>query len=323
MTNLNPTDNSERRRYRMLLIALVTLAALSSAVKDLNKLQQFAGTLHELAADWSNSSIFTASAAAVSPAEKACLDTINQNSDQFHWNGKVASGKVVEIRGLNGDIQAEGTSGDQVEVVANKHARRSDVNTVMIKVVEHPEGVTICAIYPSRDPMTCEPGGVRRSGESGNVEVKENDVRVDFKLKIPAGVNFAGHTVNGEIAAENLAGNVDTKTVNGNITISTSGYAAAKTVNGEISARLGNANWPGKLEFKTINGAISLELPAQTSTSVEAATMNGAISSDFPLTVLGRFSKRQVSGSIGSSDGSGRELLLKTLNGSINLRRAG
>jgi DUF4097 and DUF4098 domain-containing protein YvlB len=171
--------------------------------------------------------------------------------------------------------------------------------------------------------MTCEPNGVNQSGDSGNHDIKDNDVQVDFKLKIPDGVNFFGRTVNGEIQAENLAGNVVSKTVNGNIRISTGGYAQAKTVNGEISAKLGNGNWPGRLEFKTVNGEISVELPAITNTNVDADTFNGEISSDFPLTMSGKLFKKKVSGSIGSGDGSGRELFIKTLNGSISLRRAG
>jgi DUF4097 and DUF4098 domain-containing protein YvlB len=112
---------------------------------------------------------------------------------------------------------------------------------------------------------------------------------------------------------------VESKTVNGSVKISTSGYAEAKTVNGEISARLGNVNWTGALNFKTVNGEIIVELPADVGASVQASTFNGTINSDFPLTLLGKNSKRKLSGTIG---GGGRELLLKTLNGSINLRRA-
>jgi len=52
------------------------------------------------------------------------------------------------IKGVSGDIRAVASSGD-VEVTAAKHARRSDPDDVKIEVVEHEDGVTICAVYPA------------------------------------------------------------------------------------------------------------------------------------------------------------------------------
>jgi DUF4097 and DUF4098 domain-containing protein YvlB len=107
-------------------------------------------------------------------------------------------------------------------------------------------------------------------------------------------------------------------TVNGSINVSTAGLASAKTVNGSITATMGRADWSDALEFHTVNGAIELNLPAGLSTEVEAETLNGDIQTDFPLTVTGRFSKRHLTGTIG---GGGRELRLKTVNGSVAIRR--
>jgi DUF4097 and DUF4098 domain-containing protein YvlB len=144
-------------------------------------------------------------------------------------------------------------------------------------------------------------------------------VRVDFIVRVPAGVGFVGRTVNGEIKAASLAGNVDSHTVNGSINISTTGYAQAATVNGEISARIGNSNWQDALEFATVNGGINLDLPADLNTQVKAQTLNGQIVSDFPLVTSGVLSRKRVDGTIGTG---GRQLVARTLNGSINLRRA-
>jgi hypothetical protein len=115
------------------------------------------------------------------------------------------------------------------------------------------------------------------------------------------------------------ASNVVSSTVNGSIRISTSGYAEATTMNGEIAAKLGDANWPAALTFKTLNGEITLDLPADTSTEVKAETLNGTINSDFPMSLTSLTTRPLVSGRIGVG---GRALFLKTLNGSINLRRA-
>jgi len=232
-------------------------------------------------------------------------------------------GAAIEIKGINGDIVAEPATDGEVQVVAVKKSRRSDVNTVEIKVVEHAGGVTICAIYPNDDstsPNTCEPGASERGRNSStNVNVRNNDVRVDFTVRVPRQVGFIARTVNGEIGATSLASNIVSRTVNGSIKISTSGYAEATTINGEISAKLGDTNWPQSLTFTTVNGQIALDLPPDTSTEVKAETLNGSINSDFPLSLRSMTSRRRVSGTIGAG---GRELVLKTLNGSINLRRA-
>ena len=312
------TQTPEKKRYKFVLILLVGLAAYSSAIRDLNNLKETVAGIYEFTNSWIDAGLITANAKHISAEETSCTASalLTQGSaPEFRWKGRVAPGLSVEIRGINGDISAEPASGDEVEVVANRKAARSDPNSVNLKVVEHPGGVTICAVYPSGDPdnpNTCEPGG-------GRMNMRNNDVQVDFSVRVPAGVNFNGHTVNGEIKANSLGGNVVTHTVNGAIQISTTGYAEAKTVNGEISAKIGDANWPDSLEFKTVNGEIVLDLPATINTEIKADTFNGEISTDFPLSLLGKMSRKHLSGRIGSG---GRELVLKTLNGSIRLRRA-
>ena len=70
-------------------------------------------------------------------------------SPDFRWHGRLASGKRVEVKGVNGDVRAVFTTGAEVEVTAAKHARRSDPDDVKIEVIEHDGGVTICAVYPT------------------------------------------------------------------------------------------------------------------------------------------------------------------------------
>ncbi|HYH85767.1 MAG TPA: DUF4097 family beta strand repeat-containing protein [Pyrinomonadaceae bacterium] len=235
---------------------------------------------------------------------------------EFRWHGPVAAGREIEIKGVNGNVEAEASSGSEVEVVAVKRARRSDPDDVRIEVVQHSEGVTICAVYPNveeRKPNTCAPG------EGGHMSVRDNDTSVNFRVRVPAGVRFAGRTVNGKVEADNLTADVEATTVNGGINISTSGLARAKTVNGSIRALMGRSDWSNGLVFTTVNGGIELSFPAGLNTEVDAKTLNGEITSDFPLTVTGRFSKRRMTGTIG---GGGRELRLETVNGSVQIRRA-
>jgi DUF4097 and DUF4098 domain-containing protein YvlB len=79
---------------------------------------------------------------------------------------------------------------------------------------------------------------------------------------------------------------------------------------------MGRADWSGEAEFATVNGSITVELPASTAAEVDARTVNGGIETDFPLQVTGRVSRRRLNGTIG---GGGRKLSLETVNGAIRL----
>jgi hypothetical protein len=230
--------------------------------------------------------------------------------DRWTWRGRVAGGKTLEVRGVNGSIAAEAAAGAEAEVVAEKRGRRSDPDEVRIEVVEHEEGVTICAVYPGRRNR-CEPGG-------GEMNTRNNDVEVDFTVRVPRGVAFVGANVNGGVEAVDLDGPVTLNTVNGSARLETSaGDARAHTVNGGITAVVRGAGGQRGLEFETVNGAISVTLPRDINADVEARTVNGSITPDIPITVSGRLRRNELVGRIGQG---GRALRLRTVNGSIRIR---
>ena len=238
-------------------------------------------------------------------------------SPDFRWHGRLAAGKRLEVKGVNGDVRAIASTGPEVEVTAAKHARRSDPEDVKIEVIEHEGGVTICAVYPTprraRRENACEVGNAWHSS------TEDNDVTVDFEVRIPAGVEFGGQTVNGEMSATGLKADVKASTVNGSVRVTTTGLAEASTVNGSVYVEMGRADWNDELDFSTVNGGITLILPAQLNTEINASTVNGDLVTDYPLTVSGRFGPRRMRGTIGSG---GRSLSLSTVNGEIKLRKA-
>ncbi len=246
-------------------------------------------------------------------ATASLTSPLHAESPEFRWAGRLAAGQTIEVKGINGTISAEPASAGEVEVTAHKHGRRDDPDQVEIKVVEHEGGVTLCALYPSSRwgwANRCEPG------EGGHMGADNNDVDVDFRVRVPEGVHFAGRTVNGAVEAEDLGGNVEATTVNGAVRATGRGVVRGETVNGSVFARLGRADWPGSLSYSTVNGSITVELPADTSAEVRASTVNGGIDSDFPLTVKGRWGPKQARGTLGSG---GRTLELETVNGAIRL----
>lgn len=256
----------------------------------------------------------------------ACLLTVisgssavvfaDDKSDSFNWEGTIAGGNVIEIKGVNGDIKADTSSGIKVEVSAVKHGKRSDASKVKIEVVEHGGGVTICAVYPGSDgekPNECKPG------EQGRMNVRNNDVTVNFTVHVPTGVRLIGRTMNGSIAANAMPADVEGYAVNGSIHISTRGVAQARTVNGSIDVVLGSEIRQQPLAFETVNGNVDVSMPAGINAEVSASTVNGNINTDFPMTVQGHLTRGQIKGVIGSG---GARLKMQTINGNIHLRRS-
>ena len=229
---------------------------------------------------------------------------------EFHWSGKLAPDQVVEIKNVNGTIEAEAASGDEIQVSAEKIGPRAE--EVKIEVVPSSQGVTICAIYPAGSG-TCEPG---THWHSGNVHGDRAQVR--FHARIPQNLRFTEISVNGNVSAEDMGRFVYAESVNGSVRVSTTAWAHMQTVNGSIKGRMGNAGWDGSLKIASVNGSVDLEMPDDFSANVDFKSVNGGINSDFPISISGLIG-RSAHGQIG---GGGRDLEIRTVNGSVTLRKS-
>ncbi len=231
---------------------------------------------------------------------------------EFHWKGKLAPENLVVIKGVNGNIAAERVSGDEVEVIAEKSGPRADEEK--IEVVQRPDGVTFCVIVPGmRDDGKCQH---RNEWQPTN---HHDDTRVDFTVRVPENVRFSAENVNGDVTAKNMGRVVRASTVNGGVRVSTKSWAEVSSVNGDVEAHMGEADWPGTLNIETVNGSIELELPRDTNADISFKAVNGDLESDFALKVQGSMSEHTVKGRIGNG---GRELKIRTVNGSVQLNRS-
>ena len=259
-----------------------------------------------------------ASVAAPAAAQSRASDT------HFTWSGAVDAGRMVYVRNLNGPVRVEASSGTTVEVVADKHTRRGgDPKDVVITAVQRSArgDVVVCAVWNER--TRCDEDGYSSSGSRDrwwNWDDRDRgEVAVEFVVRIPKGVRVTSSTVNGDLEIEGVDAEVNANSVNGGITArSTGGPVRARTVNGSLRIRTGTLG-TGSLEYSTTNGSITLEIPEGSNADVSIHTVNGGISTDFPLTIEGRFSRRDVRGTIGKG---GPSIRLSTVNGAVNLRRA-
>jgi hypothetical protein len=233
-----------------------------------------------------------------------------RTTETFRWEGRLLEGQTVWVHGINGAIRVEPGTGDKVELVAEKSGRRDDPAEVRIEVRQDSDGLTFCAIYPGRRSV-CDQGRYE-------MPVKNHDVTVDFRLRVPVHTRLVAGTVNGGVEARGLDGDIRATTVNGACTIATRGSGEASTVNGDVVARLGRIGDGDRLDFRTVNGRIELSLAGPLDATVRGSTVNGSIRSDFPVEVRGRWGPQSVRGTLGRGSAQVR---LTTVNGGIELRR--
>lgn len=239
----------------------------------------------------------------------------------FRWQQDMRAGQLLEVRGIVGEIRAEYTSGSRAEVVAQKTGRSRDFDEVEIRVVEERDGYTVCAVYHAHD----NPGNDCDNHSDGDRRERRHsiDVDVDFVVKVPAGVEFHGMVVSGDVRAEGLRSEVHASTVDGDVYVTTTEKAWGNTVSGNIDIEMGATDWDD-LSFKTVSGDITLWLPEAVDTDVDFASLSGDIHSDFDITMTGRQRRRwigsKVEGYIGSS--GARSLSFNTVSGDVRLRRS-
>jgi hypothetical protein len=234
---------------------------------------------------------------------------LEPTAEAFDWRGAITPGDKIEIKNIGGDVRALFTSGSEVVVHATITGRESDPASVTIEVVKHAEGVTICAVYPDvpgMAPNECLPG------LQGNMSTRDNDVNVEFTLRIPAGVEFVARVLGGDVVAEGLQSDAFASTLSGNVSITTTGIAEATSTSGSVSVAIGRADPSRDLAFRTMNGHVTVRIPANTNAEVLAITGNGAIDSEFRL----EGTRHRKSGTLG---GGGPKLTLSTVDGDVGL----
>jgi hypothetical protein len=161
---------------------------------------------------------------------------------------------------------------------------------------------------------------------------------VDLEIQVPVGSTVRLSTVNdGDIEVENIDGEVEVSNTNGEIhVLNVRGPVSANTVNGDVTVVFRGAIVAAPMAFSTLNGDVDVTFPADLKATVRLQSDNGEIYSDFDVDVTtenvrgseekpgkekGRFHVIVSREMVGKISGGGPEILFKTFNGDILLRR--
>src|SRR3982751_2522340 len=237
-----------------------------------------------------------------------------REGDVWRWDGKVDAGHWMSVFNINGSVDFLPSTDNMVHLVAEKRSNGRELDDIHYEVVQQGGNVTICAIWNNNS--RCEDGDVSQIRHRGN---DENHTNVKFTVRVPRSIKVGAHSVNGGVSVREVGAEGRAHTVNGGVDVNTSaGPVSAETVNGNVDARMATLQGDEDMDFKTVNGSVSIYVPARFDARFRFDTVHGGIDSDFPLTISGKWGPRHASGTIGSG---GRDIHASSVNGSIELRK--
>ncbi|MEO8505458.1 MAG: DUF4097 family beta strand repeat-containing protein [Acidobacteriota bacterium] len=176
--------------------------------------------------------------------------------------------------------------------------------------------------------------------EAGNIVRIESESwrrTIDLKIKVPVGSSLKLGCVNdGDISVNGVEGDMELSNTNGSITVlGAASTVVANTVNGEVKVTFKKLASFKSMAFSSLNGDIDVSLPAAIAADVRLSSDNGEIYSDFEIQLAqspaqskaergpgGKFKVTIGKEMYGTINGGGADLLFKTFNGDIYIRKS-
>ena len=229
-------------------------------------------------------------------------------TERFQRTLPLASGGTFSLANVNGSIEVEGWSREEVQITALQTTRAGAVEKsgVKIEVLTRLDGITVRTIYPEGEGV---------------------DVGVEYHVRVPHRVRLESvATVNGSVRIRAVEGAGVLRTVNGNIEFyDGAGHFDARSTNGNIYMELRHlgdtrAEGDAPATIETINGTVVLALPSQTNSDLDIRSLNGDFSSELPVERSASAGGRQLRCRLGTG---GRRLRIQTTNGAVRLLMAG
>jgi DUF4097 and DUF4098 domain-containing protein YvlB len=284
------------------------------------------------------------------PALAGAQTQVGRDVSVYTWRGSIPSGGSFSVKNFNGPIDVRSSSGNTVELRAEKSVRGGNVRDIGFVVSTDRDGdVTICSTTDPDDD-SCDSHHRNRDGNNWGRELRVTmTVLVPRSVKVRVGTGNGAVTVegagsevdastgngrvrvagtegrvhvstgNGAVEVRDAKGQVRVSTGNGDVDVTTAeGPVEVSSGNGDIDVRMSALRAREDMEFSTGSGSERLTLPANFNGELDATTGNGTINSDFDLKVKGRLDPRHVRATIG---GGGPMLRMSTGNGRFDIRK--
>lgn len=212
-----------------------------------------------------------------------------------------------------------------------------DGNTVKIKMIKYGKKVNK---DKTKDGMRLvSSGGFNvEAREYRNVVKVENEGwgnRIDFEIQVPKNFDIKAESYNnGHIFIEGVEGELNVESYNGPITlVDITGSASASTYNGAVKVSFAGVTADTNMAFSTYNGDVDLTLPGAAKITAKMKT-NRDIYTDFENFDLkeetpatndrgrsGGYKIKFENWVRGQVNGGGPEVMMKTTNGNIYIRK--
>ena len=227
-------------------------------------------------------------------------------------NWPAAAIREVRVMEVDGSINVEAANTTEISLLATA---RGD-----LEIQKGAENDGLFYTHVDGDTLRIGRKESKRKGWNFPLFFDDDDVRIDYVLKVPSSIALDVNTVNGRIVTRGMAGETEASTVNGTIDLEADGSneVSATTVNGRVKAKFLHGFQGAR--FKTVNGGVEAFLPESASFAVNLSQVNGDFEASFPLSIHSNPGSRRVSGEV---NGGEHELKIVTVNGDVELARLG
>lgn len=173
----------------------------------------------------------------------------------------------IEIMISRGNLRINGA--DTSEVAVKSEVKAAPARKDGLRVISASSGYSLAE---KDNVVTLD--ATAESGKTGGA---------DFSLTVPrSAAIIVQNSFGGNITCTAVTGNLELNCLNGMIRLEdVSGGVIASTMNGEIRANIRELREGNALSFTSMNGEVSLRLPAEAKANVRLRTQNGAVLTDF------------------------------------------
>lgn len=162
-----------------------------------------------------------------------------------------------------------------------------------------------------------------------------NSRKVDFFISVPKNFSLKLSAVNnGNITVSRVHGDMEISNTNGSITLNDiGGSVIADALNKDIIVTFNAVSKDAPMAFTSLNGDLDVTFPSSLRANVKAKTENGDVLTDFEMkqrttsvvnenrNTKGVYKVNVDNWILGEINGGGPELLFKTLNGDVLIRK--